>query len=116
MPTLAFAAPYLPGKTETDRTAMIACRTGERKDGYEASRDRAGITREEVFIQSTPMGDMAVVFIEADDLEKAFGTLATSGDPFDVWFRDLVRDVHGISLEDGMPLPEHVLHFDTAES
>ena len=115
MPTIAFAAPYLPGKIEADRAALIACRSGELKDGYEGSRGRAGITREEVFIQSTPMGDMAVVFIEADDLEKAFGTLGKSDDPFDVWFRDLIRDVHGISLEDGMPLPEHVLHFDTSE-
>jgi hypothetical protein len=57
------------------------------------------------------MGDLAVVLLEADDLEKAFATLATSDDPFDVWFRDQVRETHGISLEDGMPLPEQVLDF-----
>src|SRR3954465_15160591 len=115
MPRIAFAAPLLPGKTDADRAAMTSCRTGERKDAYEESRQRAGITREGVWIQVTPMGDMAVVLMEADDLEKAFAMLATSDDPFDRWFRDQVREVHGISLEDGMALPEQVLHFDTSE-
>lgn len=112
MPTVAFAAPILPGKADADRAAMASCSSGERKDAYEESRRRAGITKEAVWIQSTPMGDMAVVLIEAADLDKAFATLATSDEPFDRWFRDQIRDVHGISLEDGMPLPEQVLHFD----
>ena len=111
MPTVAFAAPILPGKTDGDRAAMAACQSGERKQAHEQSRRRAGITREAVWIQPTPMGDLAVVLLEADDLEKAFATLATSDDPFDVWFRDQVRETHGISLEDGMPLPEQVLDF-----
>jgi hypothetical protein len=113
MPTVAFAVPLLPGKTDADRAAMASCR-GERKDAYEESRRRAGITKEAVWIQSTPMGDMAVVLLEADDLDKAFATLATSDDAFDRWFRDQIRDAHGISLEDGMPLPEQVLHFDAS--
>ena len=61
MQTIAFAAPMLPGKTETDREAMASCTNGERKAEHEASRRRAGITRESVWIQSTPNGDLAVV-------------------------------------------------------
>jgi hypothetical protein len=57
------------------------------------------------------MGDVAVVCIEADDLEAAFKTLGTSDDAFDRWFRDSVRDVHGISLEHGFPPPEQLLDF-----
>lgn len=116
MARIAFAAPLLPGKTEVDRAAMASCRTGERKDAYEASRQRAGITSEAVWIQSTPLGDLAVVLLEADDLERAFQALATSDDPFDRWFRDLLREAHGISLEEGMSLPEQVLQFDAPES
>ena len=53
MQTIGFIAPLLPGKTETDRSAMIACWRGERNEAYEASRRRLGITREAIFIQST---------------------------------------------------------------
>ena len=111
MQTIGFIAPLLPGKTETDRAAMISCWRGERRQDYEASRRRLGITREAVFIQPTPNGDVAVVYWEADDIETALTGLATSDDPFDAWFRDHVRDVHGMNVEDGFPPPEQVMDF-----
>jgi hypothetical protein len=37
--------------------------------------------------------------------------IATSDDPFDRWFRDYVRDVHGVSLEEPTPPPEQVLDY-----
>jgi hypothetical protein len=52
----------------------------------------------------------------ADDLDAAFATIGGSSEPFDRWFRDHIRQVHGISLEEGCPPPELVLDFraDTA--
>jgi len=114
MPAVAFVAPLLPGKTETDRDAMASCSQGERKAAYEDARRRAGVTREAVWIQSTPGGDLAVVYLEADDLGRALQTIGASDEPFDRWFRDHVRDVHGISLEEGFPPPEQILDFDAA--
>jgi hypothetical protein len=111
MQSIAFAAPYLPGKTDVDREAMRACTNGERKADYEASRQRHGITREAVSIQATPNGDIAVVYLEADDLQAAFAGLATSTDPFDEWFRDIVREVHGIDLSQEFPPPEQLVDF-----
>jgi hypothetical protein len=65
-----------------------------------------------VWIQSTPQGDVAVVLIEADDVQAAMAGLATSEEPFDVWFRDHIKDVHGMDLsEDGGPPPEQALDF-----
>lgn len=113
MPAIGFVAPLLPGKTETDRAAMTSCWRGERKEGYQASRRRLGITREAVFIQSTPAGDVAVVYWEAEDIEAAFKGIATSQDPFDRWFRDHVREVHGLNVEEGFPPPEQVMDFRT---
>ena len=81
---IAFAAPLLPGKTDADREALESCAHGDRKADHEASRGRAGITRESVWIQSTPDGDVAVVLIEADNIPAAMGALATSEEPFDV--------------------------------
>ena len=100
-------------KTDEDREAIRSCTQGERKAAFQASRARHGITREAVWIQSTPGGDLAVVSIEAHDLQKAFAGLGSSQDPFDVWFRELVRDVHGINLEDGFPPPEQIMDFQS---
>ena len=111
MPTIAFAAPLLPGKTDADREALASCASGDRRADHEASRKRAGITREAVWIQSTPGGDVAVVVIESDDIPASMGALATSEEPFDVWFRDHVRDVHGIDLAEESPPPEQILDF-----
>lgn len=111
MESIGFIAPLLPGKTETDRAAMISCWRGDRREAYRASRERLGITREAVFVQSTPNGDVAVVYWEATDVDAALKGMATSGDPFDRWFRDHVRDVHGMDVEDGFPPPEQVMDY-----
>jgi hypothetical protein len=111
MPTIAFAAPLLPGMTELDREVMTSFQTGERKSDYEDARRRAGITSEKVWIQTTPAGDMAIVYLEADDLDAAFTALGKSDEPFDRWFRDHVQRVHGFSLADDFHAPEQVLDF-----
>lgn len=108
---IAFAIPLLPGKTETDRAVMRSCGDGDRAAGFLASRRRHGITREAVWIQPTADGDIAVVVLEAADVEAALQGVATSQDPFDRWFRDHCRDVHGVDLEAGFPPPEQVLDF-----
>ena len=77
------------------------------------ARRRAGIIREAVWIQTAPGGDVAVVYLEADDLAAAFTVLGTSTEPFDRWFRDHVRQVHGIAWEAGFTAPELVLDYDT---
>jgi hypothetical protein len=109
--TVCLAVPLLPGRTDADRDAMASCWAGERRADHAASRRRHGITRESVWIQATPGGDMAVILLEARDLGAALGGIATSSEPFDVWFREHVADVHGIDLAGGVPLPEQVLDF-----
>ena len=108
--TLAFAVPILPGRTEDDRAAMASCQN-ERRADHAASRARAGITREAVWIQSTPAGDMAVVVLEGDDIGAAMETFGTSQEPFDVWFRDMIKDIHGMDLAEGFPPPEQVMDY-----
>lgn len=108
MPSVAFCAPIIPGKEETDRKGFEEV-LGPRREEYDASRRRAGITREMVWHQEAPDGTVAVVFLEADDIPASMQALATSDDPFDRWFRVLVKEVHGIDLSEGGPPPELVL-------
>jgi hypothetical protein len=111
MQSVAFAAPILPGKTEIDRAAMQSCADGERKEAHHASRERRGITRESVWIQQTPGGDVAVVYLEAADIQAAMAGMGESPDPFDSWFREHILEVHGIDLANGFPPPEQVIDF-----
>jgi hypothetical protein len=111
--SVAFAVPLLPGQTQAHRVALAACQDGARKEAYQDSRRLAGITRESVWIQGAPGGDLAVVYLEADDLATAITLLSTSAAPFDRWFRDHLRQVHGAALAAGGSSPELVLDFDT---
>jgi hypothetical protein len=40
--------------------------------------------------------------------------LGTSAEPFDRWFRDHVRRVHGIAWDDEFTAPELVLDYGTS--
>ena len=98
--SVAFAVVLPPGQTEPNRIALASCRDGPRKEAYQDACRHAGIVREAVWIQSAPGGDVAVVYQEADD-RHAFTILRTSAEPFDRWFRDHIRHVHGIASQDG---------------
>ena len=112
MQAVAFALPLLAGQTETDRAALASCWRGERREAHQDARRRAGITREAVWIQPRPDGDVAVIYLEADDLATALTVMGTSAAPFDRWFRELLRQVHAIDLSGGVDTPELVLDFD----
>ena len=114
MQSVAFAVPLLPGQTEAVRLALASCQAGARREAYQDARRRAGIIREAVWIQPGPGGDVAVVYLEADDLATAFTILGNSAEPFDRWFRGHVRQVHGIAWDQGFTAPELVLDFDTS--
>lgn len=107
MAKIAFASPILPGKLEAWRRFNQES-LGSRLAGHQASRRRLGITRELAWLQQTPEGDMAIVYLEVEDPERAFQELGVSADPYDVWFRQQVLEIHGLDLAqppDG-PLPE----------
>jgi hypothetical protein len=112
MARYAFCNPVLPGKAELWKK-YVAEITGPRRAEFEASRKRAGLTREDVWLQHTPGGDFAVVSWEARDIGQVFHHFMTSKDPFDLWFRDRVLvEVHGMNpAAPPPPLNESVLQF-----
>ena len=114
MQAVAFAVALLPGEAGAVRVALASCWSGARKEAYQDARRRAGIVREAVWIQPAPGGDVAVVYLEADDLAAAFTLLRSSAEPFDRWFRDHAGQVHGIAMDDGFTAPELVLDYGTS--
>ena len=113
MQSVAFAVRVLPGQAAANRDGLASCRNGARKEAFEDALRRAGVIREAVWIQTTPDGEVSVVYLEADDLATVFTVLGTSPAPFDRWYREHVRQVHGIALGKGCTPPELVLDFDT---
>jgi hypothetical protein len=112
MQNLAFAVLLPPDQTEATVETLTSCWRGARKEAFQDARRRAGIVREAVWIQSAPGAELAIVYLEADDLDIAFTFLKTSADPFDNWFRDHAHHVHGIALEEGFTAPQQLLDFD----
>lgn len=109
MPDFAFAAHIPAGKIDAWRSAMRRCHPDN--PDYVGSRRALGIRREAAWLQSTPDGDLAVVYIEADDLALAFRGFATSSEPFDVWFREAIHELHGIDLGAPAPPPQLVVDY-----
>jgi len=113
MPVFAFVAPILPGKEQLDVETLEQFTVGDEREAYVVARRTAGVTREAVWHQRTPDGGtLAIVLLEADDVEAAFGHIVTSDAPFDRRFRAMVHEVHGFDLASAPP-PDVQLICDT---
>ena len=110
MAAFAFILPILPGKEETDAQMFERFKSTE-KGAFEAWHRSHGVRRHAVWHQQTPDGTVAIVLLEADDIEAALRGTATSDEPFAQQFRDSVKDVHGVDLAKDPP-PEVVQVID----
>ena len=113
MPIFAFVAPILPGKEQLDAETFEQFTASDGREAYLAARRAAGMTREAVWHQKTPDGaTLAIVMLEAGDVEAAFRHIATSDAPFDQRFRAMIQEVHGFDLASA-PAPDVRLISDT---
>ena len=97
MASLAFAFPLRAGKTEEWR-AWVGEILGPRRSEYEAFSRQLGLKTQRVYLQHTPHGDQAIIYLEGEDLERPFQHLRTAQDPFTVWMRQRIQDLHGVDL------------------
>ena len=112
MPAFCVALPVLPGKREALKEFGKTA-TSSRRSEFAASERRLGIPKEAWFLQTTPQGDFALVYLEARDPAKALGEFARSQDAFDRWFKDQVKAITGVDLNQppAGPPPEQVISF-----
>ena len=104
MASFASVFPILPGKTEQWKRFCQEM-VGPRRSEYEATNKRLGITRDFASLQQTPQGDVAVVYLEAQDIPHVFEAYASSQEPFDVWYREQLKDIHGVDFSQPLPGP-----------
>jgi hypothetical protein len=109
MESYALVFPILPGKL--DEARAFAEELKQRSDEMEASRKRLRVTRESVWVNQTPMGDIGVVLLEADDVAGANRGFAESQEPFDVWFKERAQSFSGIDWSHPVPMSEVAYDF-----
>src|SRR5262245_47357542 len=103
MAMLAMAFPIPPGRTEQWKKSISQLK-GARKAEFATSRRSLGV-RERTFLQHTPQGDLVLVTLEGDHPETAFAEFAKRTDPFTEWFKQQVREIHGMDLNAPPPGP-----------
>jgi hypothetical protein len=73
--------------------------SGSRYEEYAESRRRLGISAEFVWLAPKPSGGgVAVVYLEAEDPERALRELAASGAPFDLRYATQMHRLFGCDL------------------
>jgi hypothetical protein len=108
---LAFAAPLAKGKAEAG-TTLIREAFETRRQELTESRLVLGQTREEVFLNQTPMGDVAVVYLEGDDPIRANEEFALSQKPYDRWFKDRLKEIFPPFVDFDQPVPPNQQVFE----
>ena len=112
MPSLAFVLPVTPGRAE-EWSFWFEEILGPRRSEYHAFRRRLGLGVHRIYLQQTPQGEKAIVYLQGDDLQRAFEELRTSQDPFAVWFRQRAKDLlDGLDLTQISPESLSRLVFD----
>ena len=89
--------PIVAGKVEAWRRFCQEL-ANSRRQAYETSRQRLGITRERLALVETTFGSAAVTTLEAHDVSQALGQIITSDFPFDHWYREQIQELHGVNL------------------
>jgi len=102
-----------PGKREEAKAIFEEIR-GARRSEYEASRRRLGIRREKVWFQSSPNGEMAVVYWEGEDPRAALQEFASSEEPFDEWLKERGREVYHFEPSQTLEEDEEVFEAEVS--
>ena len=106
--------PILPDKTDAARAFQREVDT-TRKADYARTERRLGVTREYWFIAELPGGDQFVVYFDSADVNQVMSGFVQSRDSFDLWFKEQVREVTGLDLNNppaDMKLPELVSSYE----
>ncbi|MEZ0370268.1 MAG: hypothetical protein ACAI44_14360 [Candidatus Sericytochromatia bacterium] len=92
----AMVLPLLPGKFE-DWKQFTQLLLNEKRKEYEASRLKAGIHREMMWHQPTPMGDMLILLVEAEgDFKDVMEAMSNPQDEFGEFFLAQAKVFHGL--------------------
>ena len=110
MAVLAAAFPILPGKAGESREFSLDLHEGPNHKAYAALVKRTGLKRVRAWIQAGPDGGGLMMVLYQGKAPQAFlQELATSQDPFVVWFRKRIMEIHGADMTQPMGPPAELV-------
>ncbi len=112
MDMLTFAVPI----TRLDEHKRFCLDMQARPTDHAKSRRDLGIVMERAFYQRMPDGGtLLVVHVVGPGAEQMMERMVESDSPYDRWFVDRVKDVHGIDVRAGLPaMPKFMYALETA--
>ena len=112
MPVFTYALPIRPGQTE--RVLKFGAEIQERglREEYDALNEQATIRQHIVAVQPGPPIELAIHTLVCDDMNK-LGRMFTNA-PYDQWWLDFLRDVHGLDVRMNPSFPNPRTVFDSA--
>jgi hypothetical protein len=106
MNAIAIAAPILPGKTEDWKTFSYDLDKGAQSSEYSAFIKSCGLSRVRCWLHEIPGGDIGIILYEGETPGGFAQKMAMSQEPFAVWFRERVMELHGMDMtQPGGPPP-----------
>lgn len=81
---------------------------GPRRAEYLTSRQRWGVRREAVYLETAAMGTAMIVYWRASDPKASLAGMRGSSDPFDRWLRSAATGAHQMN-PDELPITSNVL-------
>lgn len=96
--------PVLPGK-RVRLEELAKNLSGPKRGDFDASEKRVKMRKESWYLQSTPQGELCIVYGEADNVPKSVADWAASKDPFDLWLKTQLKEITGIDFNQPIPGP-----------
>ena len=97
MDNICLAIPIVNGQTAAARTFLKQLDTTRRAE-FDESERRIGITKELWYLATLPAGDHLIGYMEGPDFSQALASFVGSREPFDLWFKEEMRAVTGLDL------------------
>jgi hypothetical protein len=98
MSGIVLVAPILPDKIKAWKEWSRELSEEPRRSEFIAFMKKCGLSRDRCWFQPGPGGAAAVVLYEGKTPEKFLQLVGTSQEPFAVWMRAKVKELHGLDL------------------
>ena len=103
-------APILEGKLDAWKQ-WIEEMNGPRSQELNSFNSRYGLTKREAWLAETPGGSAVIAIHEGPGGDGFMQKLGTSQESFDVWFREKIKEIHGLDVTQPPPGPMPVRYL-----
>ena len=110
MTGITLSAPILPGKIDDWKNfGYDLAEGGSKHNDYIAVMKNTGVQRIRAWLQENPAGAVGIMLYEGETPSEFIQQIGTSQEPFAVWFRKRIMDLHGFDLANAKGSPSELV-------